>query len=206
MDQFIINGVPKDLSSIEENCWQLLLTAALHYKHPLHNGIVANVNEKGVNMRAVVLRKVNVEKKQLAFHTDIRSGKWEELKVNPSISWLFYEANLRIQIRLFGTATLHYADAVADNAWSTSTANSKKIYMGEQGPTTQSDSPVSGLSEIFENRNPTDEESEAGRKNFGIVCTTTNRLEWLWLNSKGHRRAGFDYLPNGSIQANWLVP
>jgi pyridoxine/pyridoxamine 5'-phosphate oxidase len=152
------------------------------------------------------LRKVNIAEKQLAFHTDIRSGKWNDLQQQNKISWLFYDAAARIQIRLNGTAALHHDDKIADEGWQSSTMSSRKIYLGEQSPSAISPLPVSGLPTAFEANDPTPEECIAGRKNFGIVVTTITWMEWLWLNSRGHRRAGFKYLDDGSFTANWLIP
>lgn len=202
----IIDEISYDLTALEKDCWLRLLNASLHYKDPLHNPVVANVNEHGINQRTVVLRKVDTEKKQLSFHTDIRSGKWTELKNNPAISWLFYNPAGRIQIRLSGTAELHHLDAVTDQSWRNSTLSSRKIYLGANGPSSICPSPISGLPPEFESTDPTPEQSEAGRKNFGIVTTKINWMEWLWLNSKGHRRASFKYHPDNSFDATWLVP
>jgi len=206
MNGVLIEGITYDLPALEKDCWLRLLNASLHYKDPLHNPVVANVGAQGINQRTVVLRKVDTEKKQLSFHTDIRSGKWNELQINPAVSWLFYNPAGRMQIRLGGTATLHHQDELADAAWQNSTLSSRKIYLGENGPSSIAASPVSGLPGAFESADPTAAESEAGRKNFGIVTTKINWMEWLWLNSKGHRRASFKYNPDNGFDATWLIP
>ena len=206
MHTVLIDEIKYSLIDLEKDCWLKLLNGAQHYKHPLHNPVVANVADFGVNMRTVVLRNVQPEKKQLAFHTDIRSGKWTGLEQQNNISWLFYDAPGRIQIRLGGFATLHHDDAVADQAWAVSTMSSRKIYLGQYGPSTSSEAPVSGLPAALETRDPTVEESLAGRKNFGTVVTTVQWMEWLFLNSKGHRRANFKYTEEANFTAEWLVP
>lgn len=206
MEGVVIDGIQYDLAALEKDCWLRLLNASLHYKDPLHNPVVANVSAQGINQRTVVLRKVDTEKKQLSFHTDIRSGKWNQLQINPAISWLFYNPAGRMQIRLSGMAALHQDDAITEEAWHNSTLSSRKIYLGEHGPSSIAASPVSGLPAAFESTDPTASQSEAGRKNFGIVTTKINWMEWLWLNSKGHRRASFNYNPDDSFTASWLVP
>ena len=206
MNAVLIAGLPYDLPALEKDCWLRLFNASLHYKDPLHNPVVANVGAKGINQRTVVLRKVDTEKKQLSFHTDTRSGKWQELQIDPAVSWLFYNPAGRMQIRLGGVASLHHDDNIANTAWQNSTMSSRKIYLGENGPSSIAESPVSGLPAAFESANPTAAESEAGRKNFGIVTTQINWMEWLWLNSKGHRRASFTYDSDNRFDATWLVP
>lgn len=201
-----IDGINYGLNDIEKDCWVRIFNGSLRSKDVLHSPTIANVNEHGVNMRVVVLRKVWVSEKKLAFHTDVRSGKWDELQQNNKISWLFYDAPGRFQIRVAGTTTLHTDDEIANEAWLKSYPSSRKVYMGEVGPSSISDIPTSGLPQAFEKADPTIEESEAGRKNFGVVITTVDWMEWLWLNSKGHKRASFNYLPNNEFEANWLIP
>ena len=206
MDSVKIDGIEYDLTAIEKDCWVRILNGSLQYKNPLHNPVVANVNEQGINMRTVVLRKVNIEKRQLFFHTDIRSGKWQEFKNNNSASWLFYHPSAMLQIRLSGIVTLHQDDYFADEAWANTRMSGRKNYLGLSGPSSLSASPASGLSPKFDKEDPTPEESEAGRKNFGIISTQIQWMEWLWLNSGGHRRATFQYMPDGKFSANWLIP
>jgi len=206
MNTVDIEGKAFDLPAIEADCWRRLLDAVANYKDPFHTAVVANVNEHGVNLRTVVLRKTDPVKKELFFHADIRSGKWKELKGDNNMSWLFYNPEAKIQIRLAGKATLHYQDDVADQVWAETTMSSRKIYNGEKGPSSLSETPASGLSPQFEDAHPTPEESEAGRKNFGVVSASINWMEWLWLNSNGHRRASFHYSDQHDFKANWLIP
>lgn len=206
MNTVLIDGINYNLEGLETSTWLRLLNGSLRYKDPLHNPAVANVNELGINIRTVVLRKVWTDKKQLVFYTDIRSGKWQEIEQQNKLSWLFYDEAHRLQIRLSGTATLHQDDALANDAWVKSTMSSRKVYLGEVGPSAITPLPISGVPAGFDAIDPTPEQSEAGRKNFGIVVTTVNWMEWLWLNNKGHRRAGFNYKEDGKFTANWLVP
>jgi hypothetical protein len=201
-----IDGVQYDLAALEKDCWIRLLNASLSYKNPFHNPVVANISCKGVNLRTVVLRKVDIKTKELFFHTDIRSGKWNELLENNSISWHFYNPSGKLQLRLSGIVTLHQYDSIADEAWGNSKMSSRKVYSGEFGPSTIIEIPASGLPAKFESADPTPEESEIGRKYFGVVSTKINWMEWLWLNSKGHRRASFIYSNTENLTATWLVP
>ncbi len=200
------DGINYSLEALEKDSWLRLLNGSIKYKDALHNPAVANVNQHGVNIRTVVLRKVKPVEKQLAFHTDIRSGKWNDLLQQNNISWLFYDAQARIQIRLSGTAALHQDDGIAEEAWAASTMSNRKIYLGKTGPSVISLLPVSGLPAAFETNDPTQEETLPARKNFGVVVTTVTWMEWLWLNSKGHRRARFKYINDGSFSADWVIP
>ena len=48
-------------------------------------------------------------------------------------------------------------------------------------------------------------ESEKRYKNFAVIKTKINSIEWLFLSAKGHRRAKFIY-ENEVIRKNWLTP
>jgi pyridoxamine 5'-phosphate oxidase len=206
METIKIDGIEYNLADLEKDCWVRLLNGLLKGRDPLHNATIANTNLHGVNMRTVVLRKVNTLEKTVAFHTDIRSGKWNELQENNNISWLFYDAAAGMQIRLAGKVTLYKDNEIADEAWLKSNPNSRKIYMGEIAPSKNCDLPTSGVPDALESNNPSLEETEVGRKNFGIVITKVNWMEWLWLNSKGHRRASFTYNKDYKLQSSWLIP
>ena len=200
------DGLTYTLTEIEKDCWLRLLNGSLRSKDPFHNPVVANVSGNLPVTRTVVLRKVFTAEKKLFFQTDVRSCKWNDLQQNDNTSWLFYDSAARLQIRTAGKSILHQHDAIADAAWQNTPAASRKIYMGEQSPSQKSSVPTSGLPEAFLKTNPTTEESEVGRKNFAVVCTNVNWVEWLWLNSSGHKRAAFNYLPDNNFEATWIIP
>ncbi len=201
-----IDGIEYNLTDLEKDCWVRLLNGSLKGRDSFHSPTIANIGKKGINMRTVILRKVNTTEKLLTFHTDIRSGKWQELQNNNSVSWLFYDAASKFQIRLAGKATLHHNDIIANESWQKTSANSRKTYMTTLAPSLQSETPTSGLLSAFEAVNPTIEETEIYKKNFAVVVTQIYWMEWLWLSSKGHRRASFNYAENNKFEASWLVP
>lgn len=206
MDMNINPESPLQLDAIETFCWNRMEAACLDYKDVLHCPIVGNRNEMGVNMRTVVLRKLKKEEKQLWFHTDIRSGKWNELQNDPAISWLFYSPEERLQLRVMGTVTIHHQDEISEAAWENTSVNGRRTYLCNPGPSSIIAEPASGLSPVLEERNPTVEESEAGKSWFAVVTTQVQYLEWLWLHSKGHRRAAFHYENAVLTRSNWLIP
>lgn len=205
-ETIVINGIKYTLEDIEKDCWVRLLNGAVKSRDPLHTPAVANLQEEGIAIRTVVLRAANTINKELTFHTDVRSVKWNNLKKNAETTWHFYDANARVQIRASGTATLHHNDLLADIAWSKTNASSRKTYLSFNAPSTKSVVPSSGLLPEFDGENPSLEISEMGRKNFGVVVTKINWVEWLWLNSKGNMRAEFIYSPNNAFKASWLIP
>lgn len=193
------------LDTLLSSIWEALQIGATTRTHPLHTGMIATVSDGMPQARTVVLRKVLPETRTLIFHTDHRSQKISELARNPNISWLFYDAEARVQLRLSGVATLHYQDELAGAQWENTKLFSRRCYLS-LAPSSLLTKPESGLPESLLKRNPTLEESEAGWGNFTVVETNIHAIDWLWLNSSGHQRAKFVWQSSGERIANWIVP
>jgi 3-hydroxyisobutyrate dehydrogenase len=191
------------LEDLEQDIWVRLVTGAVKSRNPFHTPCVATMDKGEVSLRTVVLRKALAKERELRFHTDIRSPKWLELSLNPSISALFYDAGDRIQLRVKGHAVLQYKNDLTAEAWKNTTSSSRRCYLTLHSPSSFAEIPTSGLSEEIEQENFTMEESEAGYSNFGIVSIQVQSIDWLWLNHAGHRRALFDY-EKDSYQ--WMIP
>lgn len=203
MENNRINYIDYSLTDLEQDCWNRLVTGAKKSRTPFHTPSVATLANDEVSLRTVVLRKTLPIERELRFHTDIRSTKWDDLIINPSISALFYDAEDRIQLRIKGKAVLHHGNDITAKAWETTTLSSRKCYLTLHSPSSFTDSSTSGLSEDIEQEKFTLVESEAGFTNFGIVSIHVQSIDWLWLNHAGHRRAFFDYT-DGSFQ--WMIP
>lgn len=203
MGEITINNISYNIDDLEKDCWAQLVNGALKSKNPFHTPCVATLNNESLSMRTVVLRKAFPLLKELRFHTDIRSKKWEELKKNDSIGLLFYDASARIQIRVIGNATLHFMDEITSEAWQKTNLSSRRCYLTQASPSSFSVTPTSGLSAEIEQEDFTLEDSEVGEQYFGIVSIQVKSLEWLWLNHQGHRRAFFDYVNKNYI---WMIP
>lgn len=197
------NYTEYNLVELEQDCWSRLVTGAKKSRSPFHTPSIATLANGEVSLRTVVLRKTLPEERELRFHTDIRSPKWNELLINPSISALFYDSEERIQLRVKGKAVLHHRNDMTAKAWETTSLSSRKCYLTLHNPSSFTDSSTSGLSEDMEQENYTLAESEVGYTNFGIVSIQVQSIDWLWLNHAGHRRAFFDY-SDGSFQ--WMIP
>ena len=197
------NYTEYSLNELEQDCWNRLVTGAIKSRNPFHTPSVATLSKGEVSMRTVVLRKALPLERELRFHTDVRSIKWDDLLINPGISALFYDADERIQLRIKGKAVLHHVNDITAKAWETTTLSSRKCYLTLHNPSSFTDSSTSGLSEDIEQEKFTLLESEAGFTNFGIVSIQVQSIDWLWLNHAGHRRAFIDYT-DGSFQ--WMIP
>jgi 3-hydroxyisobutyrate dehydrogenase len=197
------NYTDYSLNELEQDCWNRLVTGAIKSRNPFHTPSVATLSKGEVSMRTVVLRKALLLERELRFHTDVRSIKWDDLLINPAISALFYDGDERIQLRIKGKAVLHHGNDITAKAWETTTLSSRKCYLTLHSPSSFTDSSTSGLSKDIEQEKFTLLESEAGYANFGIVSIHVQSIDWLWLNHAGHRRAFFDY-EKESYQ--WMIP
>jgi 3-hydroxyisobutyrate dehydrogenase len=191
------------LPELEQDCWDRLVTGAVKSRTPFHTPSIATLHQGEVSLRTVVLRKTLPTERELRFHTDIRSPKWQELSQNPSISALFYDAIDRIQLRVKGKAVLHHTNEITAEAWQKTSLSSRKCYLTRFSPSSFSEESTSGLTDDIEHENFTLAESESGYSNFGIVSIHVQSIDWLWLNHAGHRRAFFDYEKGVS---SWLIP
>ena len=192
-----------NLSTLEQDCWERLITGAVKSRTPFHTPSIATIHQGDVSLRTVVLRKTLPTERELRFHTDIRSPKWQELSQNPSISALFYDGIERIQIRVKGKAFLHHTNEITAEAWQKTSLSSRKCYLTVFSPSSFTEESSSGLSEDIENENFILAESESGYSNFGIVSIHVQSIDWLWLNHAGHRRAFFDYEKGVN---SWMIP
>ena len=191
------------LPQLEQDCWDRLVTGAVKSRTPFHTPSIATLHQGDVSLRTVVLRKTLPTERELRFHTDIRSPKWQELSQDPSISALFYDAIDRIQLRVKGKAVLHHTNEITAEAWQKTSLSSRKCYLTLFSPSSFTDVSTSGLSEDIEHENFTLAESEMGYSNFGIVSIQVQSIDWLWLNHAGHRRAFFDYEKGVN---SWMIP
>jgi 3-hydroxyisobutyrate dehydrogenase len=122
----------------------------------------------------------------------------QQLQLHPQISWLFYEKDIRMQLRLTGTAILHADDEVANDAWEQSRLSSRLTYTTSSASGTVLVTPE--LINLNQKEAP-EELIDIAWKNFCVVETTIHQLDWVFLHHSGNRRALFDYFTN---QFQWI--
>ena len=160
-------------------------------------------NQSDFDGRIVVLRKSDQKNNIVQFHSDIRSDKIDKLKKNPKAAMLFYDKEEKIQVRLKIECTINHNNDVTKESWSKTQHISRKCYLVDNGPGSESDTPTSGLKPELDNFEFTMEQSEKGYKNFTVIQCKIKSMEWLYLAAKGHRRARFEIDNNKEY---WLVP
>lgn len=186
-------------------CWDLLDEGANLARVPFHTPVLATVSAAGPEVRTVVLRAADRDARTLTCHTDARSAKYQEIRGDRRVSWLFYDPARKLQVRIHALADVCNDGAPAEDRWARVRTGSRRCYLSEQPPGARL--PVAGnaLPPELQTRRPTPEESESGRPNFAVVQSRVLSLDCLYLDSAGHRRARFD-CADGAPEGRWVAP
>ena len=193
----------EDLKEIKKKIWSMLDDAVTNRSSQFRIPVFICGDQKDFDGRIVVLRKSDQSNNLVQFHSDIRSDKIAKLKSNKNASMLFYDKEEKIQVRLKVECTINYSNKITKESWSKTGHISRKCYLVENGPGTESPNPTSGLKPELDNFEFTMEQSEEGYKNFTVIQCKIKTIEWLYLAAKGHRRARFEIDNNKEY---WLVP
>ena len=193
----------EDFTEIKKQIWLMLNNAVKNRSSQFRIPVFSCGDNTNIESRIVVLRKSDEDNNLLQFHSDIRSDKINILKKNPKASFLFYDKELKIQVRLKVEAIINHNNDVTKQSWEKTQHISRKCYLVNNGPGTVSDEPNSGLKPELDNFDYTKEQSEEGYKNFTVIQCKIKSIEWLYLAAKGHRRARFNLENN---KDSWLVP
>lgn len=189
-----------DLEACRAEAWRLLREGARRNRTGFHTPALATIDGQGrPRVRTVVLREADPVAGTLRFHCDRRSGKAAEIAASGFAALHGYDPASKVQIRAGGPARLHTDDALADAAWEGSLAMSRVCYGTVPAP--GSVVPTGGGYSLPEDAAAI----AAGRANFAAVIVTVETLEFLYLDRRGHRRAG--WTREGADWAGaWLVP
>jgi len=194
----------ENLAEIEKKIWSLLDDAVTNRNSPFRIPIFICGSRNDFDGRIVVLRKSDQSNKLLHFHSDIRSDKIKKLNDNNNASMLFYDKEEKIQVRAKVECTINNENEITKQSWLKTGHMSRKCYLVDNGPGTESVTPTSGLKPELDNFEFTMEQSEEGYKNFTVIQCKIKSLEWLYLAAKGHRRARFEF--SDYTKGYWLIP
>ena len=193
----------EDFKEIKKKIWSMLDDAVTNRSSQFRIPVFVCGDQSDFDGRIVVLRKADPTNNLLQFHSDIRSDKIPKLKNNKNASMLFYDKEEKIQVRLKVECNINHDNEITKESWSKTGHISRKCYLVDNGPGTESPTPTSGLKPELDNFEFTMEQSEKGYKNFTVIQCKIKSIEWLYLAAKGHRRARFEIDNNKEY---WLVP
>lgn len=193
-----------DLQGSLRHAWQMLGRATKDRRSAFHAPVVATASGDGPQARVMILRSVDVAAHQLTFHTDTRSAKTLELATDARMAVTFYDAARKLQLRVSGLGVLHTNDALAEARWQASSPSSLRCYVGN-APGEITHKPSSGLPAELEGRVPDWAELTGGQAHFAVLSITVARMEWLYLHTRGQRRALYQWA-GSDYTMNWLNP
>jgi hypothetical protein len=192
-------GFYDDLDGSFAELWRLLAEGAAHGRSGFHLPTLATVSDEGPRLRTVVLREADQATGTLRFHCDRRSAKATELAAHPACALCTYDGPSKIQIRIEGRAILHTDDAQAEAAWAGSRPMSRVCYGADPAPGTTL--PAGDAYSLPHE----DEAVTLGRPHFCAVRIEARRLDFLYLDRRGHRRAA--WRREGSVWVgSWVAP
>ena len=149
--------------------------------------MLATVDGDAADARAVVLRDVEVARKQLLIYTDTRAPKVAQLMSHPIGTLLMWSAALSWQLRCRVRLSIEDSGLAVASRWAkVQHSRSAADYLAPLAPgaTLYAAAPTA-----------------ARRENFGVISAEVIQLDWLELHRQGHRRAVFE--PLGS---RWVQP
>lgn len=213
-------------AALLEQAWSSLEEGASTASHAFHLAVVTTLSTTGsaerdgaVNVfpeaRTVVLRWIDREARVIGCHTDVRCPKVAQVRANPATTWILYDPESRLQLRLSGSSAIHTDDAIADARWAASELTSRRCYLAPGAPSSEVDRPAPNLPSDLLHERPTEAQSEVGRVNFAALATRIESLEVLHLAHDGHERIRFTWSPDapsdtalavGEAWGQWLLP
>jgi len=191
-----------DLDGARAEAWRRLARGAADRRSGFHTVQLATLGANGgPRVRTVVLRGVDATARILRAHTDARSDKATQLEADPRAELCAYDPQAKIQIRARGVIVAARDGPAADAAWAGSAPGARLCYRAAHGPGAPLTDPAQAdPTEAMRRADP-----DAGRAQFVAMLLTVERLEWLYLAARGHRRAAFDWTGAG-WRGRWLAP
>ncbi len=193
-----------ELSDYDKASWEQLEKAVHDPEAPFRYLTVCSVDQNlQPQARTMVLRAASMETRELEFHTDVRSPKWEELRQNQRATVLGYYPGNRLQLRLQGTVTLHAPGTQrAQSAWLKLSHWTKHTYAGGPPGDELAFEPAQVTS-----TNPESADSAKGQTYFGVLIFQATSLDRFQLQRQNNQRMLFQYDQSGSITSgNWVNP
>lgn len=186
------------LNGLLDGIWSRLGRGTAERNDSWHLAALATITNGQPAVRTVVLRAVDPAARTLAFFSDARANKIQQLLRRPRVEWLFYDPADRVQLRAQATAVVHHDDPVAEAAWNAKPDLNYLHYLSPLPPGT-------GLPAFLPVADSFAKEHEIAFRNFAVVVTTVERFDWLILGDASHRRACFEWAGD-HFDPRWMVP
>ena len=191
---------------ILDNIKELLIDGVKDRNRPFHTPVFTNTDANDIgDSRIIVLRNFDPENFILNFHTDFRSPKVSNLLQNKNSSFVFYDLNLKIQLRIKSTSIVNNQNDTTRIMWNKTSLMSRKCYLTKKAPSSITSDPEDGIDLSLKGKEPTKNDSEKGYKNFAVVENKIMEIDWLYLDANGHRRLNIK-VNNKKPSFDWIIP
>ena len=191
-------------STLWEQAWHLILTHAGQANLAFGTAAVASVGHNGLpRNRTIVLRAADRQAATLTHYTDRRSVKVHELRTNPVLSYLFWDAESQIQFSAHGP-THWLPQNQAHRLFEQLPKHSRKAYATTSAPSSPLPAPGTGLPDDWDIR--TLAETDYAQANFGVLVTRLVYADVLLLDRSGNRRLSAIRSEKDRWTLNWIVP
>ncbi|OPY16773.1 MAG: Pyridoxamine 5'-phosphate oxidase [Syntrophus sp. PtaB.Bin075] len=204
----MIFGKKENVSTLDdvlESSWRLLHEGARNFRDPFHQATLTTMDGNKPQSRIIILREFIEENRTLICHCDARGSKVSQIRDNPNVSWLFYNSDKWLQLRLSGTASVHTDDKTAESQWEKVRFHHRINYCAEIPPGSPTEKPTSGIPDFLRDKAPKILDIPEARKNFAAIVCRFNEMDWLLLKLTGHIRAKFTWKDNRR-DASWVIP
>ncbi|MGB0497228.1 MAG: pyridoxamine 5'-phosphate oxidase family protein [Rubricella sp.] len=171
-----------------DRAWSTLSRGVADRRAPARHLTLATIAQDGAPaLRTVVLRGARRSDAVLEVHTDARSAKVAELRLDPRAAVHIWDPKARFQIRLSSRVEIVMGDA---GAWASVPPRARAVY-GEGPP------PGAPVPE------PVPQRGEGDQAAFTRLLLHLDRIETLHLGEDMHRRAAF-LAPDWA--GGWIAP
>ncbi len=187
MPQFLNDQLINDLLA---DAYGQLLASFKDRNHGFHHFCFINTLNNLPFGRVVILRDFDAGKRQIVFHTDMRSPKCAQIVQNSASSAVFYDQGCKMQLVFTANATLHYQDDLATQRWLKTDLYARKTYLKLHAPGALISQDDKILPDHLIAKDPGEKESELGFANFAVVTLHFNELHILKLHHKGNEAFG----------------
>lgn len=162
--------------------------------HPFRYVTLATVDKtNSPRQRTVVLRDFSREK-IFTVYTDSRSDKVSEILENDTVSLLFYDDKIKLQLRVSGSASIVKAGEEYKRNWDSRGSKSPHSYTSVIPPGTEITSPQEAFEWHLE-----------GTPNFCLINIEAERMEFLQLDGVRHIR-GEKIISVEDEKVRWIAP
>jgi pyridoxamine 5'-phosphate oxidase len=193
-----------DLAMSLDYAWSLLESGGRDRVTGFHSLSVGSIEITPAGpvprQRTMILREANREKRTLRFHSDQRSPKFSQISRTPQICITHYDASQKIEIRAQARGDFHLGDVIAAKAWTEMRDVSRFCYRSPKAPGEIVDS-------VDEYQSPSstavDVNDAVARRNFCVLIASIHEMEWIYLDSRGNRRARYRWVDD-RLDAQWI--